>query len=240
MRILFIPCRDPHSAWLFKALQESMHSLQRAEDLPDGILLAGQEVFDAVVATALDPQSHDALIAGLSALAAAAGPAAVVTILPQATPAERVRLLHAGAAAYFCLPLSFIELHERLHALHRAREARLVQSQVSHGLKLDLVSRVLIAGDERVAVTRRESLLLECLIRHFDSPVPREQLIRYAWPDAEYVDPSNVNLAVTRLRQKVELRLPWVHFEIIKRYGYQLTMSRVATRFIQPSLACTI
>jgi hypothetical protein len=31
-----------------------------------------------------------------------------------------------------------------------------------------------------------------------------------------------------------------VHFEIIKRYGYQLTMSRVATRFIQPSLACTI
>jgi two-component system, OmpR family, response regulator len=78
------------------------------------------------------------------------------------------------------------------------------------------------------------------LLRHLNAPVPREQLIRYAWPDAEYVDPSNVNLAVTRLRQKLELRLPWVHIETIKRYGYQLTMSRAATRFTQPSLACTI
>ena len=240
MRILFIPCRHPHSAWLFKALEESVHSLQRAEDLPDGILLAAQEVFDAVVATALDPQSHSALITGLSALASAAGRAAVVTILDHSTPAERVRILHAGAAACFCLPLSFIELSERLHALHRSREARLVQSQIAqHGLKLDLVSQVLIAGEERVVVTRREGFLLECLIRNLNSPVPRDQLIRYAWPDAEYVDPSNVNLAVARLRQKVELRLPWVHVETIKRYGYQLTMSRVATHFTQPSLACT-
>lgn len=226
MRILFIPCRHPRSAWLFKALEESVHSLQRAEDLPDGILLAAQEVFDAVVATALDPQSHGALIAGLSALASAAGPAAVVTILRQSAPAERVRILHAGAAACFCLPLSFIELHERLHALHRSSEARLVQSQIAqHRLKLDLVSHALIAGEERVAVTRRECLVLECLIRHLNSPVPRDQLIRYAWPDTEYVGPSIVNLAVTRLRQKLELRLPWVHIETMKRYGYQLTMS---------------
>ncbi|WP_246217339.1 winged helix-turn-helix domain-containing protein [Paraburkholderia panacisoli] len=115
-----------------------------------------------------------------------------------------------------------------------------MKSQVAqHGLRLDLLSHVLIAGEERVAVTRRECLLLECLIRHFNSPVPRDQLIRYAWPDAEYVEPSNVNLAVARLRQKVELRLPRVHIETIKRYGYQLTTSRVATRFTQPSLACT-
>src|SRR5471032_3305501 len=98
MRILFIPCRHPHSAWLFKALEESVHSLQRAEDLPDGILLAAQEVFDAVVATALEPQSHGALIAGLGGLASAAGPADVVTILHHSAPAERVRILHAGAA----------------------------------------------------------------------------------------------------------------------------------------------
>jgi DNA-binding response OmpR family regulator len=241
MRILFIPCRHPDSAWLFKALEESVHSLQRAEDLPDGILLAAQEVFDAVIATALDPQSHNALIAGLSALASAAGPAVLVIILRQSAPAERVRILYAGAAACLCSPLSFRELHERLHALHRSRQARLMPSQIAHhGLRLDLVSHALIADEVHVAVTRREYLLLECLLRQFNSPVPRDQLIRYAWPDAEYVDPSNVNLAVARLRQKLELRLPWVHIETIKRYGYQLTMSREAIRLNQPSLPCTI
>jgi two-component system OmpR family response regulator len=164
MRTLFIPCRHPYSAWLFDALHESGHSLQRAEDLPDGILLAEQEVFDAVVVTALDPQAQDTLVAALGVLASAAGPAAVVTMIGQSAPADRVRMLHAGAAGCFCMPLSFIELHERLHALQRLRETRLPRSQVAqHGLKLDPVRHVLIAGEERVAVTRLEYLLLECV-----------------------------------------------------------------------------
>jgi two-component system OmpR family response regulator len=226
MRTLFIPCRHPYSAWLFDALHESGHSLQRAEDLPDGILLAEQEVFDAVVVTALDPQAQDTLVGALGVLASAAGPAAVVTMIGQSAPADRVRMLHAGAAGCFCMPLSFIELHERLHALQRLRETRLPRSQVAqHGLKLDPVRHVLIAGEERVAVTRLEYLLLECLIRHFFSPVALDQLIRYAWPDAEHVGRSNVNVAVTRLRQKIERRLPWVQIETIKRYGYRLAIS---------------
>ncbi len=96
---------------------ESRHSLQRAEDLPDSILLAEQEVFDAVVVTALDPQAQDTLVAALGVLASAAGPAAVVTMIGQSAPADRVHMLYAGAASCFCLPLSFIELHERLHAI---------------------------------------------------------------------------------------------------------------------------
>ena len=63
MRTLFIPCRHPYSAWLFDALHESGHSLQRAEDVPDSILLAAQEVFDAVVATALDSRTQGTLVA---------------------------------------------------------------------------------------------------------------------------------------------------------------------------------
>jgi two-component system, OmpR family, response regulator len=236
MRILFIPCQDPYSAWLFNALEESGYSLQCAEDLHDGILLATQEALDAVVVTALGPRAQVTLVAALTTLASAAGAAAVITIIRQSTPAERVRILHAGATACLCLPLSFIELQERLHALHRSREARLAQSQAAqHGLKLSLVSNVLIAGEERIAVTRREYLLLECLIRHFDVPVARDQLTRYAWPNAEDVDRSNVNLAVMRLRRKVESRLPHIHIKTVNRYGYQLTTSSARQQAALPT-----
>jgi len=34
--------------------------------------------------------------------------------------------------------------------------------------------------------------------------VARDQLIRYAWPDKDVVDPSSVNLVVSRLRRKLE------------------------------------
>lgn len=225
MRILFIPCQHPRSLWFVRALQESGHSLQRAEDLHDGVLLAANEVFDAVIATAFGPMDHHALLAGMSELTAAVGAASIVAILGRSDPAERISILYAGASACLSLPLSSAELHERLHALLRLRHTAFVTSiPAKHGLELDLASLALTVGHERITVTRREGLLLDCLIRHFDVPVPREQLIRYAWPEADYVDPSNINLMVTRLRQKLDLHLPRLCIRTVRRYGYQISI----------------
>ena len=54
MRILLISPNHAEGAWLQKALQESAHSLQRAEDLRDGLFVAGEEPFDAVIVMALE------------------------------------------------------------------------------------------------------------------------------------------------------------------------------------------
>jgi two-component system OmpR family response regulator len=226
MRILFIPCSHPRSLWLFDALVESGHSLLRAEDLADGILLAPEESFDAIIATAFDPQTHAELIACLGKLAFGSGGAAILLILYETTADERVQLFQAGADACFTLPLSFLELHERLCAINRSRQVGKspVQS-VQYELILDSISNILIAADERISVTRRERLVLECLIRHVNFPVPRNELIRYAWSDAESVDTSTVNLAINRLRRKICRRLPWLSIETIKRFGYQLTIN---------------
>jgi DNA-binding response OmpR family regulator len=84
-----------------------------------------------------------------------------------------------------------------------------------------------VAGVFRVEVTRREYLLLECLMRQFNAPVPRDQVIRYAWPEADYVEPSSVNLVVSRLRRKLEKNLPYVQIETVNRYGYQIAAAAV-------------
>ena len=51
MRILLVTSPHPEASWLHKALQESGHSVPRADDLRDGLFLASQEAFDATVAT---------------------------------------------------------------------------------------------------------------------------------------------------------------------------------------------
>jgi two-component system, OmpR family, response regulator len=56
--------------------------------------------------------------------------------------------------------------------------------------------------------------------------VPRDQLIRYAWPETDDVDPSSVNLVVSRLRRKLSQQLPDVRIETISRYGYQIGTAR--------------
>ncbi|RQZ88783.1 DNA-binding response regulator [Burkholderia cepacia] len=224
MRVLLVTSPHPEAAWLYKALQESGHSLQRADDLRDGLFLASQEMFDAIVATAFEPGSDAALIAMLPRFVADGGGAALVVLIGQASARERIRVLHAGADACFGAPYSFIELHERLQALQRLAGPRDPEGPVAAVSMLETLARELKDGKLRLAVTRRECLLLECLMRHPNAPVPRDQLIRYVWQDKDDVDPSSVNLVVSRLRRKLARHLPDVRIDTVSRYGYQVTL----------------
>jgi DNA-binding response OmpR family regulator len=76
-----------------------------------------------------------------------------------------------------------------------------------------------------VTLTHREYLLLECLLHDADEPVPRERLIRYAWPDNEHVDPASVGLAISRLRRKLRAHRAPGRIETVKRVGYRLTLT---------------
>lgn len=235
MRVLFVGPAHPEAAWLFKALQESAHSLQRADDLRDGVFLATQEPFDTIVLMVLEAGFYPTLLQFIGEFAAARTGAAIVAVLGAATAQDRTRVLRAGADACFCQPYSFIEMHERLQALQRIGMARVAFggsgstsfSPVPNAAEepsLDAATRELVFGGRRVAVTRREFLLLECLIRQVNAPVARDQLIRYAWPEKEDVDPSSVNLVVSRLRRKLLGDLPEVRIETVSRFGYQVSV----------------
>jgi two-component system OmpR family response regulator len=224
MRVLFVSPPHPESTWLYKAMQESAHSLQRADDLRDGVFLATQEPFDAIVVMSLEPPSYSSLLAALPRFSAAGSGAAIVVVLGPASAQDRTRVLRGGADACFGQPYSFIEMHERIQALHRTAIARATHDRAAGpALALDSLTRELVDGERRLVVTRREYLLLECLLRQFNAPVPRDQLIRYAWPEKEDVDPSSVNLVVSRLRRKLAQDLPRVCIETVNRYGYQIT-----------------
>ncbi|EOH6074020.1 response regulator transcription factor [Burkholderia cenocepacia] len=224
MRILLVTSPHPEASWLHKALQESGHSVPRADDLRDGLFLASQEAFDAIVATAFEPGSDAALIAMLPRFVADGGGAALVVLMGDASARERIHMLRAGADACFCAPYSFIELHERLQALQRLAGPREAGRSIAGVSAVETLARELADGKLRLAVTRREFLLLECLMRHPNAPVPRDQLIRYVWQDKEDVDPSSVNLVVSRLRRKLARHLPDVRIDTVSRYGYQVTL----------------
>ncbi|MFM0204595.1 response regulator transcription factor [Paraburkholderia fungorum] len=236
MRILFVGPPHPEAAWLFKALQESAHSLQRADDLRDGVFLASQEPYDAVVLMVLEVGFYSSLQGFIGEFAAAANGAAIVAVLGMATARDRTRVLRAGADACFCQPYSFIEMHERMAALQRVGGGRLAVGggagfsaaasvlPAEGGACLDAATRELVFGGRRVAVTRREFLLLECLLKQVNAPVARDQLIRYAWPEKEDVDPSSVNLVVSRLRRKLVGDVPQVRIETVSRFGYQVSV----------------
>jgi DNA-binding response OmpR family regulator len=238
MRILLISPNHAEGAWLQKALQESAHSLQRAVDLRDGLFVAGDEPFDAVIVMALDGALLPALHGILPGLAKVTGGATIIAVLGiEASASERSKVLRAGADACFRHPFSFIEMHERLFALMRATAACSGNAQgtppapAANGLQsvqnlpqLDAGTREIVEGVRRAELTRREYLLVECLLRQANTPVPRDQMIRYAWPEKDDIDASTVNLVVSRLRRKLARQAIEVRIDTISRFGYQLTI----------------
>lgn len=239
MRILLIAPPHAEGAWLQKALQESAHSLQRADDLRDGLFVAGEEPFDAVIVMALDGALLPTLHGILPGLVDVTGGATLIAVLGiEASASERSKLLRMGADACFRYPFSFIEMHERLLALLRTTAAcgGAVQGMApvapASGFQppqnvpqLDAGTREIVEGARRAELTRREYLLVECLLRQANTPVPRDQMIRYAWPEKDEIDASTVNLVVSRLRRKLEREAIETRIETISRYGYQLTIA---------------
>lgn len=194
-----------------------------------------------VVALAVEPGVPTTWPTLMSGIATLPGRPIVVTMMRGVNAAARVALLRAGADACIVHPWSFIEVHERIHALRRVT-GRLVGSardapaesvapapRSSPNPAADVVlnpsTRELVAGGDRLLLTTREYQLLDCLLRHRNAPVARDTLIRYAWSEKEDVDPASVNLVVSRLRRKLDAHFAHVRIETISRFGYQISLA---------------
>ena len=223
MRILLVSSSEAETVYLHKAFRESAHSVYAADNLRYALYLATHEEFDAIVVCAVGIAQMTALFDTLAEMASLPRAPALIVALASGTSQERARMLRAGADACFVQPYSFLEMQERMLALHRASVARLATASVnSVSIRLDPLTRDLVEDSRRVLMTKREYLLIECLLRQANAPVARDQLICYAWPDKEDVDPSSVNLVVSRLRRKLDTNGFRARVETISRYGYQL------------------
>lgn len=220
MRILLSCASDAERAYLCKALTESLNSVEATDDLRFAHYLAAQEQFDAVVVCATGGPSQAGLEPALPALAHLPGRPSIVVVLAQASSADCARLLRAGADACFVQPWSVMEITERMRALRRDASGRATTGALD--VRLDPSTRELVEGARRVALTRREYLVVECLLREANAPISREYLIRYAWPEKEGVEPTSLNLVVLRLRRKLGACGVRAGIETVSRYGYQL------------------
>lgn len=222
MRVLLVSPSRVELAFLEKALRESAHSVQSTDDLRDGLHLGGLEPYDTVIVVAIDRGAYETLMHLLHQFAKLPASPAVITIFSDATARERAVALRSGADACFVAPYSIMELQERMRVLRRGFCGG--TKEAVNRIRLESATREVVEGNLRIPVGKREFLLMECLLRQPNLPVPRDELIRYAWPEKDAVDPASVNLVVARLRKKLEEHGFAAQLDTVNRYGYQLRM----------------
>jgi two-component system copper resistance phosphate regulon response regulator CusR len=118
---------------------------------------------------------------------------------------DRVKGLELGADDYLVKPFAFSELLARVRTLLR-RGNRVIEPEQMRvaDLELDLLKRRVTRSGKRIDLTAKEFALLELLLRRRGEVLPRSLIASQIWDMNFDSDTNVIEVAVRRLRAKVD------------------------------------
>ena len=220
MRVLVIEDEVRMARLLKRALEEEGHAVDVAGDGPDGLWMATENRYAAIVLDVMLPGFDGFELC--RRLRTAGGWAPVLMLTARDEVGDRVRGLDAGADDYLVKPFSLLELSARLRALAR-RDDRRRPAVLSEGdLRLDPASKRAWRAEKELSLSPKEFSLLEFFLRHPGTVLTRSQLIEAVW-DFAYDGGSNVvDQYVNYLRRKVDAPFGRDDIQTVRGMGYRL------------------
>ena len=227
MRILVVEDDKDVAGFVVKGLREAGHTVEHADNGRDGLFLAASENFDAIILDRMLPGGIDGLRL-LETLRAQDNATPVVFLSALGQVDDRVKGLKAGGDDYLTKPFAFAELLARVEAPTRRGKSDGPTTRLTVGdLEMDLLSRSVRRGVQKIDLQPREFRLLEYLMRHAGQVVTRTMLLEGVW-DYHFDPQTNViDVHVSRLRQKIDkpFELPLLH--TVRNAGYMLRAEEV-------------
>ncbi len=163
--------------------------------------LLADQVFDAIVLDLRLPGKDG--IDFLREIRAAGNPTPVLALTARGSLDDRVIGLDSGADDYLTKPFAFAELLARLRALIRRRTIGTQSTLKAGGLEFDTVRRRALRDGRDLALSPKEAILLELLMRNAGQPVTRDMIAEVVWGTG-YNDFTNlIEVFINRLRQKI-------------------------------------
>ena len=223
MRILLVEDDSTVRGFVAKGLKEAGHVVEQADTGKEGLFLAVSESFDCIILDRMLPGGIDGLRL-LETLRSQNNATPVLLLSALAHVDERVAGLKAGGDDYLTKPFAFAELLARVEALcRRGRGEGGPQTKlVVADLEMDLLSRAVKRGGQKIDLQPREFRLLEYLMRHAGQVVTRTMLLEGVW-DYHFDPQTNViDVHVSRLRHKIDKPFPTGLIHTIRNAGYML------------------
>ncbi len=220
MRILIIEDERKTAAYLQKGLSESGFVADVARRGEDGLHLALTEEYDLIILDVLLPDRD-----GWSVLAAArrAGKKTpVIFLTARDTVPDRVKGLDLGADDYLVKPFAFSELLARVRSILRRGPGRQPEVERVADLEIDLVRHKAARNGMRLDLTPKEFLLLSLLVRRRGEPLSRTIIAEQVWDMFFDSDTNVVDVAIRRLRRKVDDPFPAKLIHTVRGVGYVL------------------
>jgi two-component system, OmpR family, copper resistance phosphate regulon response regulator CusR len=219
MRILVVEDEPKTGAYLKKGLEESGYGVDLATDGAHGLLLAQDENYDVIVLDVMLP-----LLDGWGVVKRLRERKStpVLFLTARDDVSDRVHGLELGGDDYLAKPFAFVELLARVRTLARRGPPRESELVLVGDLEIDLVRRRVRRGSTRIDLTPREFALLQLLARRQGEVLSRTRIASSVW-DMNFDSDSNVvEVAIRRLRAKIDEGQPVKLIHTVRGVGYVL------------------
>lgn len=220
MRVLVVEDEKRLAASLKRGLEADSFVVDVALDGTDGLWMAQENDYDAIVLDIMLPGVNGFKIC--STLRDAGNWTPILMLTAKDGELDETEALDTGADDFLTKPFSHLVLVARLRALMRRGASQRPVTLSAGDLRLDPGSRRVWRGDTQLELTAREAQVLEFLLRHAGNVVSKREILDHVW-DYEFEGDSNiVEVYIRYLRKKVDIPFDRAAIETVRGFGYRL------------------
>ena len=221
MKILVVEDELKTGSYIQQGLVEAGFVVDLERDGTNGLHYALTEAYDLIILDVMLPGLTGWQI--LEGIRKAGKDVPVLFLTARDHVDDRVKGLELGADDYLVKPFAFSELLARIRTLlrrgTRSKEAEILRAG---DLELDLLRRRVSRGSKRIELTVKEFALLELLLRRQGEVLPRSLIASQVWDMNFDSDTNVIDVAVRRLRVKVDDDFDTKLIHTVRGMGYVL------------------
>ncbi|MBN8475743.1 heavy metal response regulator transcription factor [Sulfuritalea sp.] len=220
MKILLIEEDSEMAAYLNQGLSEAGFCVDLRRDGNQGLHSALTEAYDSIVLDIVLPDPDGWHV--LQAIRRAGRDVPIMLIDSEDRVDNRVKGLELGADDCLVKPFVFSEFLVRMRTLMRHRLPSEATRMRVADLELDLLRRRVTRAGTRIDLTAREFSLLELLLRRQGEVLPRSLIASQVWDMNFDSDTNVIDVAVCRLRSKIDDPFDIKFIRTVRGMGYVL------------------
>jgi two-component system, OmpR family, response regulator len=221
MRALIVEDDATIAGFVARGLREAGFVVAEARDGERGLQLAASEPFDVAIVDVMLPRRDGLSL--IDALRSRGIRTPVLILSARRSVDDRVRGLQTGGDDYLTKPFAFAELLARVQALVRRATGTAEPTRLTVGdLTLDLLTREVERGGQRLELRPREFALLEYLMRHPGRVLSKTMILSHVWGYSFDPNTNVVDVLVSRLRDKLDRRFDRPLLHTVRGVGYVL------------------
>ena len=205
MRILVVEDERALCETIVRSLRRLAYSVDPCYDGDTAIDLLGSERYDLVLLDLNLPKKDGMTV--LRPLRQTDRETRVLILSARSEVADKVEGLDAGANDYLAKPFHLEELEARIRSLTLRQFTQ--NDVVLHcgPLSFDARSRTATAAGQPLALTRKETGILEYLLLHRGRPVSQEELLEHVWDNSVDNFSNSIRVHISALRKKLRAAL---------------------------------